>query len=152
VQLSPDEREEKIRPLASAGLSTRQIEQATGIPQSTVVRDLKRINTGENPVMLPETAQTPKRLRRWVWPIAISVTALLVLAVAFCSVTLFREIPGRPTVYAPVFPAPAQPAAVEAPIYLCVGLTLEGYVSDIAPAMNRKCPGDWKLLVLRPNG
>jgi hypothetical protein len=149
VQLSPDEREEKIRPLAAARLSTREIEQVTGIPQSTVVRDLKRINTGERPIILPDPARTGKSLRRWVWPIAITVTALLVLACAVGSVTLFREVPGHQTMYAPVFPTRAQ-TRVQAPISMCVRFTLDGYVSDLTQATGHSCPRNWKLLTLQP--
>lgn len=145
MPLSPEEREEKIRPLATAGLSTRAIEQITEIPQSTVVRDLKRINTGENPIQQQETAKTAKRLRISVRAIAISVTALLVLAVALGAVTLMRQFTARPAIYAPTFQS-------QAPIYECVGITIEGYVSDLALATGRKCPKGWKLLVLRPNG
>lgn len=145
VPLSPEEREEKIRPLATAGLSTRAIEQITEIPQSTVVRDLKRINTGENPIQQPETAKTAKRLRISVRAIALSVTALLVLAVAVGAVTLMREFTARQTVYAPVF-------QTQAPIYECFGFTIEGYLSDVAQATGHKCPKGWRMLVLRPNG
>lgn len=151
MQLSPDEREEKIRPLATAGISTRDIERMTGIPQSTVVRDLKRINTGPLPVIRPDTGKAPKSLQRWAWPIGISATALLVLAVVLGAMTLMRAVQAPQAAYTPVFPAKvaAQPAA---DTYLCIGITMEGYVSDIAPATQHKCPEDWKLLVLHPGG
>jgi hypothetical protein len=143
VPLSPEEREEKIRPLATAGLSTREIEKLTEIPQSTVVRDIKRINTGENPIQQPDPAKTAKRLRQWVWPIAITVTALLILAVALGSVTVLRDITARQPVYAPVF-------QTQAPIYMCAGITIEGYLTDLVQATGRTCPKGWKMLVLRP--
>lgn len=145
MQLTPEEREEKIRPLVAAGLSTREIEKITDIPQSTVVRDIKRINTGENPVLVPDREKAPKPLRRWPLAIGITVTALLVLAVAIGAVTFLRNAPATPRGYAPVF---QYPAPSDRSVYLCVGVTLEGYVSDLAPAVGKTCPRDWKLLKL----
>lgn len=149
MQLTPEEREEKIRPLVTAGLSTRGIEQVTGIPQSTVVRDIKRINTGENPILAPDQEKPVKTIRRWPLVIGITVSALLILAVAIGAVTFLRNAPTRETGYAPIFqyPAPANRA-----VYLCVGVTLEGYVSDLAPATGKMCPRDWKLLKLPVTG
>ena len=143
MPLSPEEREEKIRPLATAGLSTREIEKITEIPQSTVVRDIKRIKSGENPIQQPDPAKTAKHLQLSVRAIAITVTSLLILAVALGAVTLMRDVTARQPVYAPVF-------QTQAPIYICAGITIEGYLTDLVQATGRTCPKGWKLLVLHP--
>jgi hypothetical protein len=148
VQLTPEEREEKIRPLATAGLSTRAIEKQTGIPQSTVVRDLKRINTGESPIQLPEQNRTTQRLRWTVRAGALFVTSLLILAVVLGAATLLRDIPARQPVYNPIFNAPTRPAAASQVFYICAGITIEGYLTDLVQATDRKCPKGWKMLVL----
>lgn len=148
VPLSPEEREEKIRPLAMAGLSTRKIEELTEIPQSTVVRDLKRINTGEHPIQLPEPDKTTQRLRWTVRAGALFVTSVLLLAVVLGAATLLRDIPARQPVYNPIFQYQSPRAATSQVFYICAGITIEGYLTDLVQATGRKCPKGWKMLVL----
>ena len=146
MPLDPAEREEKERPLAQAGLSTRDIERITGIPQSTVVRDLKRINTGPQPILGHQPARhSARRISRATVRL---ITTLLIITL-LCLTTTFSALAWMRTRNLPApAPAPAAPAATS--ISLCVGITLQGYVSDLAQAQSGHCPIGWKLLVLKP--
>lgn len=80
--------EEQVRKLAELQVSTRKIAELTNRSQSTVVRILKRSDTGPQPSM---------RERRWRWrrptgeemravTLALIAVALLVLAAAVASI------------------------------------------------------------------
>jgi Homeodomain-like domain-containing protein len=147
VQADPSEQEEKVRPLAQAGLSTREIAAVVDMSQSTVSRVIQRINTGPHPIVKPRSRlreklpfpQLPRRFR--IRGAALLAVALLLLAFGLASLTYLR---GRPIhTYIRIVDPPA-------PISVCVGITLQGYMTDLANATNGKCPAGWKLLVLYP--
>lgn len=51
MNLTESDREQQVRLLAGAGLSTRHIARVVDVSQSTVVRMLQRINSGPQPVL-----------------------------------------------------------------------------------------------------
>jgi hypothetical protein len=146
VPLNPEQRIEKVDPLARAGLSTREIARLTEIPQSTVVRDIQKINTGPHPIVKPPGRlrerlpfpQLPGRLR--LRGVALMAIVLLLLA-AGLGILVQRSRPIHTYIRV------VEPAA---PISMCVGITLQGYLTDLTPATNGKCPAGWKMLVLHP--
>jgi hypothetical protein len=157
VPLNHAQRAEKIRPLVEAELSTREIARITDIPQSTVVRDIQKINTGPHPIMNGDSQEPPPRklprprVRVRGRTIMIVAAALLILAAGLGSVTLLRaysdRAPAPPAhVYAPIFPV--VPASIE----LCIGVSIQGYLTDLAPATNGRCPSGWQKLVLKSSG
>jgi Homeodomain-like domain len=74
--------EDQVRQLAGVGLSTRRIADAIGdVSQSTVVRILQRINSGPQPVILPEK-RSSRHSRITIEMVRLGVHVALVITLA----------------------------------------------------------------------
>lgn len=143
MPLKPAEREDLIRPLAAAGLSTRKIKKITGIPQSTVARDVKRMRTGPNPAIPPEQLEQPAqkaprlpsftmRIVRQISWITVLIMILVVSGAAIGSFTWLYVTHSRDFVT------------------ICVQYSPTRVITGLAAAAAGHCGADWHTLVLTP--
>lgn len=158
-----EEQEARVRPLAAAGLSTYQIADLLGdMSQTTVVRVLKRINTGSHPLVQPD--DEPTYTYPAVDPCGDPPTAIQP-AVLPAQITPTRRIPReshriRGVVVAVVIVLAAVvagaawyrltqvPTPIETRIAACALYASDGQIVRITMAASDHCGSGWQFLIL----
>lgn len=163
----PEEQEARVRPLAAAGLSTYQIADLLGdMSQTTVVRVLKRINTGPHPLVQPDDDPT------YTYPAAdpygdppTAIQPALPAPVPPAQRTPVSKIPReshriRGVVVAVMIVLAAivagavwyrltqVPAPAETRIAACALYASDGQITKITMATSDHCGAGWQFLVL----
>jgi IclR-like helix-turn-helix domain-containing protein len=110
------------------GLSTREIAERTGLPQSTVVRRLKLHDTGPQRIL-----RGPARVRKNLLPAALLAFSILLVIAAAGAFMVIR--------------APRTVTIV--PASICIR-SARNTITGLTSLHGNSCPHGWTLLVLTP--